>query len=69
MEKHYNIGYAIVALIFVGNAVGFILAAFFTDLILERLGRANTLMLAELVMIAGYIMLVITPPFGVIITR
>lgn len=31
MESHYNIGYATVATIFITNAVGFILAAFFVS--------------------------------------
>ncbi|OCK83446.1 MFS general substrate transporter [Lepidopterella palustris CBS 459.81] len=67
MEKHYRIGYAIVALIFVGNAVGFILAALLTTIILGRLGRAKSLMLGELLVIAGYVTLATTPPFPVVV--
>ncbi|OCL14399.1 MFS general substrate transporter [Glonium stellatum] len=67
MENHYRIGYAIVALIFVGNAVGFIVAAFFTNMILGLLGRAKALIFAELLMLAAYIMLVTTPPFPVVV--
>ena len=67
MENHYHIGYAIVALIFVGNAIGFIVAAFFTNMILGRLGRAKSLIFAELLMLAAYIMLVATPPFPVVV--
>jgi fucose permease len=67
MEAHYHIGYAIVSLVFVGNAVGFVTAAFFTDSILGKLGRAKTLVAAELVLIAAYIMLVATPPYPVVV--
>lgn len=67
MENHYHIGYAIVALIFVSNALGFIVAAFFTNMILDRLGRAKSLIFAELLMLAAYIMLVATPPFPVVV--
>jgi fucose permease len=68
MEKHYNIGYAVVSLIFVSQAAGFILSAFFNDAILNRLGRAKSLMLAELLIVFGYIVVVCTPPFAVAVT-
>ena len=60
MENHYHIGSAIVTLIFVGTALGFIIAAFFTNMILGRLGRAKSLTFVELLMLAVYIMLVAT---------
>jgi len=67
MEEHYGIGYAIVSLVFVGNAIGFVTAAFFTDTILGKLGRAKTLIAAELVLLSAYIMIVATPPFAVVV--
>lgn len=67
MEKHYDIGYAMVSLIFVGNAIGFITAAVFLDSLRERLGRAKTLAFAQLLMLAGYIPVVCTAPFPVIV--
>lgn len=67
MEPHYHIGYAIVSLIFVTNAVGFILAAFFTDVVDSRLGRAKTLMCAEVTVLIGFIMIICTPPFAVVV--
>jgi fucose permease len=66
-NSHYGIGYAIVSLIFVTNAVGFILAAFIVDLLRSRLGRARTLMIAQFLMSCGYISIVCTPPFPVVI--
>lgn len=67
MEKDYSIGYAVVSLIFVTNAIGFISAAPSTQPLLARLGRAKTLLLAELLMMAGHLMLVCTPPFPVVV--
>ncbi|KAF2180048.1 MFS general substrate transporter [Zopfia rhizophila CBS 207.26] len=67
METHYHIGYAVMSLIFVGNATGFIVAAFFTNTMLHWLGRAKCLIVAELIMLAAYIMLVTTPPYPVVI--
>ena len=67
MEKDYRIGYAIVSLIFVTNAVGFISAAPITHFLHAKLGRAKMLVLSEALMIAAYIMLVCTPPFPVVV--
>ncbi|KNG51613.1 mfs general substrate transporter [Stemphylium lycopersici] len=47
MESYYHISYSIMSLVFVGNAIGFISAAFFTDTILGKIGRAKTLVSAE----------------------
>ncbi|KAL2070734.1 hypothetical protein VTL71DRAFT_13760 [Oculimacula yallundae] len=66
-ERHYNIGYAVVSLIFVTNAIGFISAAFFVDAIRARLGRARTLILAQSLIACGYIPIVCTPPWPVVI--
>lgn len=63
MESHYNIGYSVVALIFIGNALGFIMAAPFVDRIRQRLGRAKTIALAQLCIGIGYIPLICTAPF------
>ncbi|PSS10775.1 hypothetical protein M430DRAFT_107964 [Amorphotheca resinae ATCC 22711] len=67
IEKHYDIGYAVVSLIFVTNAIGFILAAFFVDALRGRFGRAKTLMFAQTMMICGYIPVICTPPYPVVI--
>jgi fucose permease len=56
-----------VSLIFVTNAVGFILAAFIVDPLRSRLGRAKTLMIAQALMACGYIPIVCTSPFPAII--
>ncbi|KAF1993304.1 MFS general substrate transporter [Amniculicola lignicola CBS 123094] len=67
MEVYYRIGYAVMSLVFVGNAAGFIVTAFFTNTILHKLGRAKTLILAELIMLAAYVMLVVTPPYAAVV--
>lgn len=55
IEKDFKIGYAIVSLIFVSNAIGFITAAFFVDLLRSKLGRGRLLILAQTLMLCGYI--------------
>lgn len=67
MESHYHIGYAIMSLVFVGNALGFISAAFFTTSTLSALGRARTLMFGEIILLAAYIVLVCTPPYPAVV--
>lgn len=67
MEAHYHIGYAIVSLIFITNAAGFILAAFFTQPLLHKLGRAKSCMAAELMIMSGYLIVSCTPPFAAVV--
>jgi fucose permease len=67
MEDYYNIGYAVVSLIFVANAAGFLLAAPTSNALVSALGRAKCLMLAEVFMLVGYVMIVCTPPFPVVV--
>jgi fucose permease len=67
MEDHYGIGYAVVSMIFVANAAGFILAAPTSNAIASALGRAKTLMLSEVIMLIGYVMIVCTPPFPAVV--
>ncbi|KAI9826092.1 MAG: hypothetical protein M1832_000541 [Thelocarpon impressellum] len=67
LERDYKIGYAVVSLIFVSNALGFISAACFTDALAQRLGRAKALMIAMAAMFAGYFVIVFTPPFPAVV--
>jgi fucose permease len=67
MELHYRIPYSIMSLVFVGNAVGFILAAPFTDTILSKIGRAKTLVMGDLIQLCAYIILVCTPPYPLVV--
>lgn len=67
MESWYHISYSIMSLVFVGNAAGFITAAFFTNTLLGKLGRAKTLILAELIQLSAYVILVCTPPYPLVV--
>lgn len=67
IESWYEIGYAVVSLIWVANAVGFILAAFCTDFINGKLGRARCLMLSELCAILAYVILACPVPFPLVV--
>jgi fucose permease len=67
MERFYHLSHLIMSLVFVGNAIGFITAAFFTNTLLDRLGRAKTLILAELIQLSAYIILVCTPPYPLVV--
>ncbi|KAI1304840.1 major facilitator superfamily transporter [Xylaria venustula] len=67
MEKHYNIGYAVVSLLFVGNALGFIIAAPFVNAIRMHLGRAKTLFLSNICIALGFIPSLVLAPFPAIV--
>ncbi|KAJ9613215.1 hypothetical protein H2200_003157 [Cladophialophora chaetospira] len=67
LEKEYNIGYAIVSLIFVTNALGFISVTPVIQLIEARIGRSRSYLIAMALMCVGYIAIVCTPPFPVIV--
>ena len=67
IETWYGIGYAVVSTIWISNAVGFIIAAFVSDLICSRLGRAKALMLSELSIIIGYVVIACPVPFPVVV--
>lgn len=49
------------------NAVGFISAAFIVEALRARFGRSRTLMLANAFLVFGYIPIVCTPPFPVVV--
>ncbi|KAI9893096.1 MAG: hypothetical protein M1814_000643 [Vezdaea aestivalis] len=67
MEKRYKIGYAIVSMIFITNAIGFISAALVANVLHSRLGRAKTLAVAQAFLLCGYIPIVCKPPFAVVV--
>jgi fucose permease len=67
MEEFYNNSHSIMSLVFVGNAAGFIAAAFFTTAILGKIGRAKTLIVAQLIIVSAYVVLVCSPPYPLVI--
>ncbi|KAI0136781.1 major facilitator superfamily transporter [Xylariales sp. AK1849] len=67
MEKYYNIGYAVVSLIFISNALGYIIAAPFVAALQARLGRARALAVCDLLIAAGFIPLAVAAPFPAVV--
>ncbi|TDZ40966.1 Bypass of stop codon protein 6 [Colletotrichum trifolii] len=67
MEKHYKIGYAIVSLIFIGNALGFITGAVFLETLRAKLGRARLLLLSQTIVCLAYVPVVAQAPFPLIV--
>lgn len=67
IEEHYHIRYAVVSLIFVTQALGFIVAAPFTHAIEHRLGRARTYILAEACISLAYVVIICQPPFPAVV--
>ncbi|KAJ5713309.1 uncharacterized protein N7483_010490 [Penicillium malachiteum] len=66
MEEHYGISYTIVSMIFVGNALGFILAAPVTHYIDQKLGRARSYTFSMFTLAVAYIIIACQPPFPVV---
>ncbi|EPS32537.1 hypothetical protein PDE_07497 [Penicillium oxalicum 114-2] len=67
IENHYGIGYAIVSLIFVTNALGFISAAPATHAIEHKLGRSKSFALAMSLLTVSYVIIICQPPFPVVV--
>ncbi|OJI99834.1 hypothetical protein ASPVEDRAFT_39193 [Aspergillus versicolor CBS 583.65] len=67
IEKDYSIGYATVSLIFIANAVGFILAAPVSHSINAKLGRCKSYALATGFTTAGYVIIACHPPFPAVV--
>jgi Na+/melibiose symporter-like transporter len=55
------------SLVFVGNAFGFIATAFFTDMILEKIGRGKAMILGDIIQLYAYVILVCTPPYPLVV--
>ena len=65
--RYYNVGYGTVALIFLGNALGFIFAALVLDTLREKLGRGRLLAVSQLTMALGFLPTVCNAPFPVLV--
>lgn len=66
-NRHYHTTRALLSLTFVANTLGFIIAALFVQGITDRLGRARTYALCQLVMAAGYVPMATAAPFPVFV--
>jgi fucose permease len=67
IERHYHIGYAVVSVIFVANAIGFISAAPLVNIVESRFGRAKTYIIATSLLSVGYTAILCTPPFPAVV--
>lgn len=67
IEQHYSIGYAVVSLIFVTNALGFISAAPLTHTIELKLGRSKSYALAMSCLAVAYVIIICQPPFPAVV--
>lgn len=67
MEEYYHIGHAIISLIFISNAVGFILAAPLVQAIEHHFGRARAYVLSGTLVTVGNIAIICKPPFPVVV--
>ncbi|KAL4907827.1 hypothetical protein BDW74DRAFT_166452 [Aspergillus multicolor] len=67
IEEDYGIGYAIVSLIFIANAAGFLLAAPLTHTIKTKLGYPLSYALSMGFLTAGYVAISCHPPFPVVV--
>ncbi|KAK2737546.1 hypothetical protein FQN57_007481 [Myotisia sp. PD_48] len=68
LEKEYDIGYAVVSLIFISNAIGFILAAPFTHVLKARLGCARSHILSLVLIAVAHLTIIFKPPFPVVVS-
>ena len=66
IENYYHITYGTVSLLFVANAIGFILAAPFTSWLQTKLGRSGILLLSQALIVGAYILIVSRVPFAVV---
>ncbi|RMZ75340.1 hypothetical protein DV738_g5530, partial [Chaetothyriales sp. CBS 135597] len=67
IEKDYNIGYAIVSLLFITYALGYVAAAPLVGMLDARLGRSRLFMLSQVFSCIAYLTLVFTPPFPAVV--
>ncbi|KAJ6144504.1 hypothetical protein N7470_008399 [Penicillium chermesinum] len=67
MEEHYHIGYAVVSLIFVTNALGFLSVAPIAHSIEQKLGRSKSYGLAITSLAVAYVIIICQPPFPVVV--
>lgn len=67
MKSHYDLEYTVESLIFIANAVGFILAAPVCNSLNNRFGRAKVLSACALLNTLAYLAIACQPPWAVVI--
>ncbi|EPQ52641.1 MFS general substrate transporter, partial [Gloeophyllum trabeum ATCC 11539] len=61
IEEYYHIGYALVAILFMTTAIGFVLASFVAQPAHSRFGRSACLVLGNGIMTVGYVIWTVCP--------
>ncbi|TFK31120.1 major facilitator superfamily domain-containing protein, partial [Crucibulum laeve] len=67
IQSGYNIGFSIVALLFVSNCIGFVTGAILNVYINEKLGFGKTVVIGAISQLIGYVMIAPSPPFPVMV--
>ncbi len=67
IRTHYNVDKATVALLFLGGTAGYLIAAFTSGLLVEKLGLRRFLMVGVISFALGALVMSLMPPFAVVI--
>ena len=67
LERYYNLNYAVVSLIFLSNACGFIVASFLSNRLHILLGRCKSLVIGSSLQASCYVILSTHPPYAAVV--
>ncbi|KAH9478737.1 Bypass of stop codon protein 6 [Psilocybe cubensis] len=67
LQEHYNVGFSVVSMIFVGGCFGFITGAALNIWLNDRLGLGKILVLGSCCQLLGYAIIAPAPPFPLLI--
>src|SRR5437868_5878542 len=67
IQNHYSVNKATVGLLFLSSTVGYLIAAFNSGLLVEKLGNRRFLMLGVAIFLLSAVMLSLMPPFIIVL--
>lgn len=67
MENHYHVSYAVISIIFVANATGFIAAAPICHTLNDHFGRAKVLCACTILNVIAFAAVISQPPYAVVV--
>ena len=67
LEEYYGLNYAVVSLIFLSNALGFIVSSFLSNRLHVGVGRCKSLIIGTALQASCYVILSTHPPYGAVI--
>ncbi|PPQ92297.1 hypothetical protein CVT25_008894 [Psilocybe cyanescens] len=67
LQEHYNVGFSVVSMIFVGSCFGFICGAVLNIWLNDRLGLGKILVLGTVCQLCGYAIIIPAPPFPLLV--